>query len=383
MKNKLTLSILLFLLSISSFSQAIEVGKKDSIESKILQKTRNFKIILPSTYWQYSKIKYPVVYILDGDFLIQSTSGIIEYMSKTGQIPEMIQIYISNTDRTRDFTPTHTTINYEGEEDISLQNSGGGTNFLEFLNNELVEYIDKNFRTNSYNIIIGRSFGGLIGGFDFLQEKTELNSYLLIDPSFWWDKQRTVKLAENIDYKTIKNKRVYISSSDNLEFSDYIVNMRASHISYFEKVNKVDSTKVKLEFFEQNTHGTVTIPSLYNGLVFLFDDYFLKGMKYKSADQIIDHFTQFSKNYCAEFTPLEGMIKWLASIQYEKNSFSALKLYEFNAKNYPKSLNALQTLAEQYEVMNMKKMAIAKYQEILHIDDENINAIKKIKGLKN
>ena len=369
----------------SLFAQTLEIGKRDSIYSKILGETRPFKIILPSTYGQYSKIKYPVLYVLDGDFLIQSTSGIVEYMSKTGQIPEMIQVYISNTDRTRDFTPTHTIKNYEGEKDPSLEKSGGGKNFLDFLNNELVQYIDKNYRTNTFNMLVGRSFAGLIGGFDYLQEKTELDSYLLIDPSFWWNEQITVKLAENVLYKVIENKKVYISSSDNFEFSNYIEKMRNSQVSFFEEIkNKnIDHTKIKFEIFEQNTHGTVTIPSLYNGLAFLFEDYFLTGMKYRSADEIISHFAQFSENNGAEFTPLEGMINWLASVQDKNDSSEALKLYELNVNNYPKSINALQTLAEQYEQRNMTEKAVEKYADILKIDGGNKKAIERIKQLRN
>lgn len=378
-----------FLLCLSAaFSvsaQTIEIGNKDSIYSGILRQTRHFKIILPSNYDNYSKIKYPVIYVLDGDFLIQSASGIIEYMSKTGQIPEMIQVYISNIERTKDFTPSHSNINYEGENDSSLEKSGGGKDFLNFLNTELVPYINQNYRSNSFDLIIGRSFAGLIAGVDYLQGKTELDSYLLIDPSFWWDGQMTVIMAESTPFEILKNKRVYISSSDNYEFSDDIENMRKSQVSFYEqiKIKNVDSTKIRLEFFEQNTHGTVTIPSLYNGLAFLYKDYFLTGMKYRSSDEIISHFTRFSKDNGAEFTPLEGMINWLASIQTVKDPEGALKLYEFNVQNYPKSINALQALADQYEQRHMIEKAIQKYRDILKIDPENEKSIAKIKLLKN
>ena len=377
--------VILSLTATSLAAQAIEIGKKDSIDSEILEEMRYLRIILPSTYEQYSKIKYPVIYILDGDFLLHSTSGIVEYMSKTGQIPEMIQVYISNTNRTRDFTPSHTVINYDGEIDQSLEKSGGGRDFLSFLNLELVRFIDKSYRTNSFNVLVGRSFGGLIAGFDYLQDRTEFDSYLLIDPSFWWDEKFTVKKTKNVLDNTLNRKRIYISSSDNFEFSNYIEKMRDSHVSFFENLkNKdIDSTKIKLEIFEQNTHGTVTIPSTYHGLSFLFEDYFLKGMKYRSADEIISHFNQFSENNGSEFTPLEGMINWLASVQNEKDSSEALKLYELNVYNYPKSINALLTLAEQYEKRNMTKKALERYMDIIKIDGVNKKAMERIEQLKN
>ena len=365
-------------------AQAIKIGEKDSLFSKTLNETINFSIVLPSTYENYSKIKYPAIYVLDGEFLIQSTSGIIEYMSKTGQIPEMIEVYISSKDRTKDFTPTLTSINYEGEKDKSLENSGGGEVFLKFLNTELIEYIDQKYRTNSFNTFVGRSLAGLIGGFDYLQENTNLNSYLLIDPSFWWDKQYIVQLIDQIPSENIKKKKVYISSSDNFEFSNYIEGMRKSQESFYSKIKnkEMDSTKLKLEYFEQYTHGTVTIPSIHKGLEFLFNDYVLRGMKYKNPNEIINHFKQFSEDNGAEFTPLEGMINWLASIQNDKDKIEALKLYELNVNNYPTSVNALLNLGEKYEKLNMIEKAIVQYKNVLKIDENNATAIIKIKAFQ-
>ena len=365
-------------------AQAIKIGEKDSLFSKNLNEIRNFSIILPSTYKSYSKIKYPVIYILDGEFLIQSTSGIIEYMSKTGQIPEMIEVYISNNDRTKDFTPTSNNINYEGEIDTTLENSGGGENFLKFLNMELIEYINQKYRTNSFNTLVGRSFGGLIGGFDYLKENTNLDSYLLIDPSFWWDKEHTVQLIYRTPSEILNRKKVYISSSDNFEFSNYIENMRKSQESFYENIKnkKIDAEKIKLDYFEEYTHGTVTIPSLHKGLEFLFNDYVLRGMKYKTPNEIINHFNKFSENNGAEFTPLEGMINWLASIQNDKDNIEALKLYEYNANNYPESVNALLNLGEKYENLNMIEKAIVQYKNVLQIDENNATAMGKIKALR-
>ncbi len=383
MNIRIILFTICSLLIFSVSAQSGEFGKKDSLVSTTLEQTRYFKIILPATYEKYSKIRYPVIYVLDGDFLIKSTSGILEYMSKTGQIPEMIQVYITNSNRTKDFTPTQTNINYEGEEDTSLESSGGGLEFLKFLNTELVEYIDTKYRTNSFNTLIGRSFAGLIGGFDFLQEETELNGYILIDPSFWWDEQFTIRSIESVQKKNLENKRIYISSSDNYDYSNYIEKMRKAQESFYSGIlnKKIDSTRAKLEYFEQNTHGTVTIPSLYSGLEFIFGDYFLKGMKYRSADEILSHFEQFSEKNGAEFIPLEPMINWLASIQNDKDKSGALRLYELNASNFPESINALLNLAGQYEQRDMIDKAVGEYRKVLKIDSNNVKAIDKIREL--
>lgn len=384
MKYKIIISTLIAFITMQLYSQDVKIGVQDSIKSTILNEVRPIKILFPTSYKKYKLKKYPVTYILDGDFLLHSSSGMIEYMSKTGQIPEMIVVYISNTNRTRDFTPSKTSINYEGKEDESLKDSGGGKDFLKFLNTELIPYIDNSYRTNSFNTLIGRSFGGLIGGYDYLKKETNLDRYLLIDPSFWWNKQIVVNQIDSVSLSDIKNKKLYISCSDNFEFSDYIQKMRNSQELFYAKLKNqgVSNSNIKIEYFEDYTHGTVTIPSLHKGLLYIFDNYYLKGMKYKTADEVVSHFSKFSKDNNAEFPPLEGMINWLASIQIDKDEGGAIKLYKLNTINYPESLNVHFNLAELYEKLNMTNQAIEKYRDILKLDAENKSANDKIKELE-
>jgi predicted alpha/beta superfamily hydrolase len=308
----------------------------------------------------------------------------IEYMSKTGQIPEMILVYISNTNRTRDFTPTKTNINYEGEDDKSLEQSGGGKSFLRFLNTELIPHVEKKFRTNSFNAIVGRSFGGLIAAYDYLQKESKIDRYLLIDPSLWWNEQFVIKEINNTLLSAVEDRKIYIACSDNFKYSNYIKEMRNSQELFYTNLKKdgVSNSNIKIEYFEEYTHGTVTIPSLHKGLLFIFNNFYLNGMKYKKADEIIYHFSKFSEDNKAKFPPLEGMINWLASTQKGKDQMGAIKLYQLNTTNYPESLNAHFNLAEHYEKLDMTNKAIEKYKDILKIDVGNKKAREKITELE-
>ena len=384
MKYRITISILIALIFMELYAQNVKIGIPDSINSTVLNEVRHIKILIPASYKKYELKKYPVTYILDGNFLLHSTSGMIEYMSKTGQIPEMIVVYVSNTNRTRDFTPSKTNINYEGEDDVSLKDSGGGKYFLKFLNKELIPYIDNNYRTNAFNTLIGRSFGGLIGGYDYMQNESEIDRYLLIDPSFWWNEQFVINQIDRVELSDLNNKKVYIACSDNFKYSNYIEEMRNSQNLFYTKLKDkgVTISNIKIDYFEDDTHGTVTIPSLHKGLLYIFDNYYLKGMKYKSSDEIISHFSKFSENNNAQFPPLEEMINWLASIQMEKDKKGAIKLFQLNALNYPESVDAHLNLARLYEKLEMTNEAIEKYRDVLKVDIENKTAINKIKELE-
>ena len=51
--------------------------------------------------------RYPVLYVTDGDAHIAHTASSIEFLSRNGRMSELIVVGIPNTDRMRDFSPTH------------------------------------------------------------------------------------------------------------------------------------------------------------------------------------------------------------------------------------------------------------------------------------
>jgi hypothetical protein len=90
-------------------SNQIVIGTKDIIHSKILNEQREIWVYVPSSAFDttFSKQRYPVIYLLDGDSYFTSVVAMIQELSMEWAYPEMIVVGIPNTDRTRDLTPTH------------------------------------------------------------------------------------------------------------------------------------------------------------------------------------------------------------------------------------------------------------------------------------
>ena len=65
-------------------------------------------------------------------------AGSVEVLSRTGQAPHMIIVGIQSLNRERDLTPSHV-----GD----FKESGGGPRVLDFIAQELMPYIDRNYRT--------------------------------------------------------------------------------------------------------------------------------------------------------------------------------------------------------------------------------------------
>ena len=102
----------------------------------------------------------------------------------SGRWPEMIVVGITNTNRDKDLKPTIT--NLDGVVDL---NSGGGGNFMNFIENELIPHIDSIYPTAPYRIFSGHSLGGLTVINTLLNNTQLFNAYIAIDPSLWWNNQ--------------------------------------------------------------------------------------------------------------------------------------------------------------------------------------------------
>ena len=189
-----------FFLGNIAFSQGkvdnnlIVIGKTDSVQSKILGEKRDIWVHVPDGAIN-SKQHYPVVYVLDGNGHFSSLVGLIQQLSTGGNnnCPKMIVVAIPNTDRTRDLTPTHIDADLPMMNSASSKTSGGGENFIAFMEKELIPYIEAKYPTAPYKMLIGHSFGGLAVMQTFIHHTGLFNSYICIDPSMWWDKQTLLK----------------------------------------------------------------------------------------------------------------------------------------------------------------------------------------------
>src|SRR5258708_21752617 len=89
----------------------VVLGNTDSVNSKILNEKRKIWVHVPASdpHGLFTPQRYPVVYLLDGDAHFASVAGMIQQLSEVnGNLvcPDMIVVGITNTNRTRDLTPT-------------------------------------------------------------------------------------------------------------------------------------------------------------------------------------------------------------------------------------------------------------------------------------
>ena len=195
---------LLLAIAAASGAQADEgheqfvIGERHIVQSEILGTKRSVWIRVPASYaWSKEYRRYPVLYVLDGNLFFHSFTGVVRQLSTdvTPLIPEMIVVGIDSLDRLKDSTPTHSLIGPDGKESPVWQGSGGAEAFQQFLEAELIPYIDNNFSTSDYRILAGYSLTGLPVVHNLLTRPDVFDSHIVLDGSIWWDQFHVLDLA--------------------------------------------------------------------------------------------------------------------------------------------------------------------------------------------
>lgn len=157
----------------------------------ILERTfsdRKIFIYLPDGY-DISDKKYPVVYAHDGDKFVKFLSGIIDEIEEgfiNGSLEDHIIVGVTPFDRLNEYTPWAAKANHERFHNFE----GKGDSYLDFLTNDLQDYIESEFRASSNKNdrkIMGHSLGGLISLYSIFKNNN-YGKIASICASQWYDK---------------------------------------------------------------------------------------------------------------------------------------------------------------------------------------------------
>lgn len=386
--NKPILTFLFVLFGFTPlFSQDIDpitIGTKHKIHSTILNEEREYWINLPESYDDEgtSYKKYPLLIILDGNLHFQSITGAVNYMSSgyngNLRIPEMIVVAIQNINRRRDFTPDKIVTSRPND-------SGGGENFLSFLEKELIPELDKNFRTTPYRILFGHSLGGLLATHAYMKEHTLFNSFIAVDPSFGtWDDETMDQKLEALTENSF-DRYLYIATAN---WGKRNIRNRDRHVRLYESLNSKCEGEfpAKLEYFDDENHGSVPQIAFYNGISSIFKGYGIYYRDIESKDQLDENFKAISNRLSFDFYPPEQLVNRIGyNFLQSRNDVEKTKALDFfilNTEYYPNSYNAFDSLGEAYEMLGNLSKAIENYQKSLALNPDNKHAANRISNLK-
>lgn len=170
---------------------------------------RDIKIYLPFGYDPSGDVTYPVVYMHDGQNLFFAGGPYGSWHVETaydgliakGLIDPLIIVGINNTnDRIAEYTPTLDS-NYAG--------SGKGESYVNFIINDLMPFINSNYKTKTgpeNTAIIGSSLGGLISLYASWNHPEIFGKAGCLSSSLWWDENNLLNqvLSYSAEKKSVK-----------------------------------------------------------------------------------------------------------------------------------------------------------------------------------
>ncbi len=367
----------------------------DSLFSKTLNESHDFWVRLPENFQPDNDEKYAVIYLMDG-FSLESTLEAV-YGNYWGHyLPHMILVGISNrSNRIRDLTTSQIKMR---RGNAMNDETGGAEAFTKFMEKELIPYIDSKYPTLPYRTLIGHSYAGLFTINMLVNHKHLFQNYIAIDPSLDWDDQKLLKEAkEKLSTQSYDDKSLYVSLAaeqlhmwneeitlenimdDSTEFTLFARSI--IEFSNYTKSQKQNGLHFSWKVYNEDLHGTVPLPSIRDGLIFLFEWYQFKSpQKYNNPETPLEELVLLLKEqeqiYTERFgVPTAPMIdEMLNGYGYMYMQMGqpkkAFMFFEMNIKYNPTSANAYDSMAEYYESQNNKEHALKYLNKAYELSSE-------------
>lgn len=348
--------------------------KRLSLKSTVLGEDRIVLVRTPVGY-ETNKESYPVLYMTDGDAHMGHTASTIEFLTRNGRIPELIVVGVTNTDRTRDLTPTKSTQKNPAGQ-AQFPTAGGADNFLKFFETELIPEIEKTYRVQPYRILAGHSFGGLFAVHAMLSKPGLFNSYVAVSPSLQWENQETLKRAEEF-FKNRKELNVSLFTSLGHEpgpigesFDKFREVLAKTSIKGFEW---------QAERMDDEDHGSVVLRSHYAGLRKVYTGW--QGPRDLQTGAIIGglkgadaHYAKLSERFGYKIPVPEALINQMGYqflLGNNPDPEEAIAVFKANVERYPNSANVYDSLAEAYERGGRIDLAEPLYDKARVLGEQN------------
>jgi tetratricopeptide (TPR) repeat protein len=327
---------------------------------------------LPYAYHR-SNMNYPVLYSLDGDDVsrFSKSAATLEELNSSGKIPKMILITVADADRIP--------IRLDSDPD-----SAEALDFLKFLADELILFVNENYRTADYRVLFGQSNAGLFTVYSLLERPESFDAYIASSPMLGWCSDFIFRKAEDLfeENKALDNFLFMIYGEDDYE-------RVTSYVPDFAELLK---SKAPPDFEWRmkalDDEGHVLYTSLYDGLRGVFSDWvFAKtGEKQIELPEIIDFYSRLTAKYGFHAQIPFGLLLDVGMSRLREGEIEdAIRVFEVGAEEYPYYGGAYYYLAEACRRGNKAAPALENYRKALEVDPEyprRETILRRIEGLQ-
>ncbi|WP_028376909.1 alpha/beta hydrolase [Leeuwenhoekiella sp. MAR_2009_132] len=246
---------LLLLLLFSSFLNAQVLY--ETVPSTNLSESRQVKIQLPRNYETIKDKNYPVIVVLDADYLFEPVAGNVDYYSYWEDMPQAIVVGVMQPNRMFDTQ----------YDDGNFLPTEQGASFFNFIGQDLFPWLGKKYRLAPFNLIVGHDATAGFANYYLMKNPPLFNAYISLSPDL--APQMTERLTDILQ-KT-ENKIFYYQATGTEDIEALRESTQVLHIA----LQNIENTNLKYYFddFENATHYTLAGKAIPSALEQIFSVY--------------------------------------------------------------------------------------------------------------
>ncbi len=358
----------LFLLIVSfSFSSIFAQFKLDTITSARLKEDRVISISLPYSYGKEKNKKYPLLLLLDGNYLFEPFSGALKYGNYWDDLPEVITVAI---DQGKPF-------DRELESDVDDQNGlpiEKGAQFFDFITMELMPYLEKKYTIAPFKIIAGHDVTAGFLNLFLYKDNPLFDAYISMSPEFPKDMETRIPKRLNLINKPLF---YYQSTADGdlKKMQDLIKTLDTN-------IKTVNNPNLYYQFddFKNASHYSLVLHSIPNALYHIFGVYQpISNTEYqekivKLPSDYVGFLTKkydiIEKSYGIKMPIRINDFRAIEAAILKNNAFTEFEqLAALSKKSYPKAMLSQYHMGMFYEKTGDTKKANKAYMNAYNMEE--------------
>ncbi|GGG38365.1 alpha/beta hydrolase [Bizionia arctica] len=330
----------------------------ESFQSTRIGESRDLKILLPRGYNSEDKTEYPLVVVLDGDYLFEPVVGNLDYQAYWEDVPQCLVVGINQAEtRQKD-------LSYSEDNYFPVQDSAS---FFEFIGFELIPYIESKYNVSDFRIIVGHDLSANFLNYYLFKEQPLFRAYISLSPDLAPQmdsrlQSKLVTLDSNVFY--------YMATSD----SD-IQRLRVKTVEADKQLNTIDNPNFHYRFddFEDANHYSLVglgIPKAINQIFTLYkpinrSEYTETVLTYEGGpyNYFVKKYEDIETFYGFKKKPIENDIRAIATASKKLNDMESLEnISKVAKKEFPDSMISAYYMGMYFEEEGNIKKALQYYQ---------------------
>lgn len=356
-------------------SSVIAQGERATLRSAILNEDRIVFVSTPPSYRDGQR--YPVLYLTDAQWNFDHARSSVGLLARNRMIPEMIVVGVvnqgRNVDRTRDLYSTQADFQRNGVT-IPFPNSGNGDRFLEFLQQELIPWVETNYRTTPLRVLAGQSAGGNFALHAMRTKPLLFQAIIAASPWLAWDDHREMRELERfLTSGETPVRALFFSYAD----EGSVMQADIAALTAALRARNDPNLRWASSTYPEETHDSTVIKSYYDGLRMIFAGWApprdpATNALIGSLEDLRAHYENLSEQFGVAFAPPANLVSELGYQYLARREFNeALAVFRVNTQDYPQSANAWDSLGEGLERAGHVDEALASYRRAVALAEAN------------